>query len=260
VANKLTIGDIRKLSVLTRKLQKQPRTIMFQPLPLENQEYLTVFSDTGFKKEELDGYALRGALHIRHTRPIYSDNGQSIKELTPCHILLAESRSMQTVCRSTYAAELLSAAAATDSSLPLVVTLYEVRTGPLGTEQLTQLRDQWLNKESYIRISVISDAKTFFESLKATMFNTPSENSLSGHVLTKREMHDKGLVDNIIWADTRDMYADGLTKGSVPRDALIDVMSGKLLLRHNIETFTRRTARRTYLANKLLTRTEITWI
>ena len=47
-----------------------------------------------------------------------------------------------------YAAELLSAAAATDSFLPLVVTLYEVRTGPLGTEQLKQLRDQGWNKES----------------------------------------------------------------------------------------------------------------
>ena len=75
-----------------------------------------------------------------------------------------------------------------------------------------------------------------------------------------REMHDKGLVDNIIWADTRDMYADGLTKGIVLRDALIAIMSGKLLLRHNIETFTRRMARRTYLANMLLTRTELTWI
>jgi len=137
VANRLTIGDIRKLNVLTRKLQKQPRTIVFQPLPLEKQEYLTVFSDAGFKKEELDGYALRGALHIRHTRPIYLDNGQPNKEPTPCHILLAESRSIKTVRRSTYAAELLSAeAAATDSSLPLVVTLHEVLTGPLGTEQL----------------------------------------------------------------------------------------------------------------------------
>jgi hypothetical protein len=92
------------------------------------------------------------------------------------------------------------------------------------------------------------------------MFKAPSENSLSGHVLWMREMHDKGLIDNIIWADTRDMYADGLTKGSVPRDALINAMSGKLLLRHNIETFIRRMARRTYLANTVLTRSEITWI
>ena len=42
-----------------------------------------------------------------------------------------------------------------------------------------------------------------------------------------REIRDKGLIHNIIWADTGDMYADGLTKGSVPRDALNEVMSGK---------------------------------
>ena len=92
------------------------------------------------------------------------------------------------------------------------------------------------------------------------MFKAPSENSLSGHVIWMREMHDKGLVDNIIWADTRVMFADGLSKGSVPRDALNEVMSGKLLLRRNIETFIRRMTRRTYLANTLLTRTELTWI
>ena len=214
----------------------------------------------GLKKEELDGYALRGALYIRHTRLIYTGNGQHTKEQTPCHVLLAESRSIKTVCRSTYAAELLSAAAATDSVLPLVVTLHEVRTSQLGTEQIKLIRDQGWNKETFTRISIISDAKSVYESLKATMFKAPAENSLSGHVLWMREMHDKGLVDNIIWADTRDTYADGLTKGSVPRDALNEVMSGKILLRHNIETFTRRMLRRTYLAKASLLRTELLWI
>jgi hypothetical protein len=31
---------------------------------------MTVFSDAGFKKEEIDGYALRGALYIRRKKPI----------------------------------------------------------------------------------------------------------------------------------------------------------------------------------------------
>ena len=162
--------------------------------------------------------------------------------------------------RSAYAAKLLSAASATDSVLPLVVTLHGVRTGPLGTEQLKLIRDQGWNKETFTRISIVLDAKSVHESLKATMFKAPSENSLSGHVLWMRETHDKGLVDNIIGADARDMYADGLTKGSVPRDSLNEVMSGKILLRHNVETFTRRMMRRTYLAKTSLLRTELLWI
>ena len=32
--------------------------------------------------------------------------------------------------------------------------------------------------------------------------------------------------------DTRDMAADGLTKGSVDRKALVDIMDGKLVVRH----------------------------
>ena len=213
-----------------------------------------MFSDAGFKKEELDGYALRGAVYLRHTRPIYQENGQPTQEATNCHILLAESRSIKTVCRSTYAAELLSAAAATDSSLPLTITLQEVRTGPLGAEHLKIIKEQGWNQDIAIRISIVLDAKSVYESLKATMFKAPAENSLSGHVLWMREMHDKGLIHNVLWSDTRDMYADGLTKGSVPRDALVELMTGNILLRHNIETFNRRFIRKSYLC-ELITRT-----
>ena len=51
-------------------------------------------------------------------------------------------------------------------------------------------------------------------------------------------MHDKGRVDNIIWAGTRGMYAVELTTGSVPRVALIEAMSGKgTILKRLLEQF-----------------------
>ena len=83
-----------------------------------------------------------------------------------------------------------------------------------------------------------------YESLKATTFKLPVENSLFGHVLWLREMHTKGLIQDIVWTDTRDRYADGLTKGVIKRDALRELMKGTMKLRHPVAVCTRR-ARRT---------------
>ena len=134
----------------------------------------------------------------------------------------------------------MSAATATDVMMPLTVTLYELRNGPLGAERLKMIRDVGWTQENFICTHVLIDAKSVFESLRATIFKPPAENSLSGHVLWLREMHDKGLVSRIVWTDTRDMYADGLTKGVIKRDALYEAMSGKIQLRHSVNICIRR--------------------
>ena len=54
------------------------------------------------------------------------------------------------------------------------------------------------------------------------------------------------MTRDFIWTDTRDMYADGLTKGAVSRDALREVMTGIIMLRHDVEFFNRRIKRMTY--------------
>ena len=38
------------------------------------------------------------------------------------------------------------------------------------------------------------------------------------------------------WVDTRDMFADGITKGSLDRQALQDVMRGVWVLKHAMES------------------------
>ena len=78
------------------------------------------------------------------------------------------------------------------------------------------------------------------ESLKATTFKPPVENSLSGHVLWLREMHSKGLVTDIVWTDTRDMYADGLTKGIIKREALYEISAGTFQLGRPVDVCTKR--------------------
>ena len=77
--HKLTVEDVKKLNVIIKKVKSNPVTLTFRPLGIDNdQEHMTVFSDAGFKKEEIDGYALRGALYIRHKDPMYIADGAPV--------------------------------------------------------------------------------------------------------------------------------------------------------------------------------------
>ena len=82
------------------------------------------------------------------------------------------------------------------------------------------------------------DAKSVYESLNATNFKPPAENSLAGHVLWIREMTDKKLI-----GETRDMLADGLTKGAISRDGLQNAMDGKFRFTQPIATSERKCLR-----------------
>ena len=235
VASKLTIGDILRLNVLCKRLQKKPCSIKYEYMHYGNHKtHLTVFSDAGLKKEEKDGYAIRGATYLRHCEPIVSDQGVISSE-TKAHLLHVESRSIKTVCRSTYAAELMASTAAADVLIPMAITMMEIQEGPIGTEKLKLLRENGWGCDVPIVTRLTLVAKSALESLKALTFKPPSENTLAGHVLWLREMMLKKLICFITWVDTRDMLADGLTKGSVPRDRLEDAMEGKVFMEHNVE-------------------------
>jgi hypothetical protein len=225
--------------VLTKRLQKKPATIQYKALKSNPRtQTLTVFSDAGFKKEETDGYALRGAVYLRHFEPLYQGDGTPLAGVS-CHMLRAESRSLKTVVRSTYAAELLSAAAAGDSLFNLTVTLNEVMYGPLGGERIKIFKDTGTlygednptqggktNMQNEICTALCIDARSVFESVRAKNFKPPAESSVAGHVLWIREQLQRKIIHNVVWVDTRDMLADGLTKGSVPRDSIDEAMLG----------------------------------
>ena len=48
--------------------------------------------------------------------------------------------------------------------------------------------------------------------------------SLLCHIQYIRELLDKGIIQYLFWIDTRDVIADGLTKGAVDRNALHTLM------------------------------------
>ena len=48
-----------------------------------------------------------------------------------------------------------------------------------------------------------------------------------------RELLDYGVLDAFAWTDTRDMLADGMTKGAIDRKDLHEVMAGNICILHD---------------------------
>ena len=64
-------------------------------------------------------------------------------------------------------------------------------------------------------------AGSLFDAVRASDVGDPAESSLKLHVIALRDKLERGILRRFWWADTRDMLADGLTKGGVCRDALV---------------------------------------
>eukprot|EP00959_Pyramimonas_sp_CCMP1952_P068471 1428882-Pyramimonas_sp.AAC.1 len=47
---------------------------------------------------------------------------------------------------------------------------------------------------------------------------------------------ERGIVHSILWCDTRDMTADGHTKGSIGREMLLQDMGGTQSFTHNLKS------------------------
>eukprot|EP00959_Pyramimonas_sp_CCMP1952_P405044 8489071-Pyramimonas_sp.AAC.1 len=49
---------------------------------------------------------------------------------------------------------------------------------------------------------------------------------------------ERGIVHSIQWCDTRDMTADGQTKGGIDRETLLQVMGGMHTFKHDLKRHT----------------------
>ena len=122
--------------------------------------------------------------------------------------------------RSTYAAELLSLLDAVGEGNLIATAIDEVQSGATTARQLL---DRHSECQRSIQHDAAVDAKAVFDGITAEQLKTPAEKQLFHHALAMREYLESGHVDRLWWLDTLAMLADGMTKGSVERGALIKV-------------------------------------
>ena len=212
-SHKSQIQHVLKLNKLLKWVQHHPNKLHFKRFSRAH-THLRVISDAAFKRENEEGYALRGALYVRI-------EGDDFGVQNACaHILDWTCRAQRHVARSTFAAELLSAADAVDQGILISHMMYEVQHGPLTAAAARQRRDHM----GFVPMTLAVDAKSVYAAVTASFLKTPAEKSLLSQVQYIRELLDSFVLRSIIWADTRDMQADGLTKGAVDRQALHDLM------------------------------------
>ena len=95
---------------------------------------------------------------------------------------------------------------------------HEFAYGPLSASDGRQLREGQLQTTVHIEAAI--DAMSVYAAVTADRVKAPAEKSLLSHVQFVRELLDKGIVRALIWLDTRDMTADGMTKSAVDRAAI----------------------------------------
>ena len=76
------------------------------------------------------------------------------------------------------------------------------------------------------------DAYSVFAAITATFIKMPADNGQLVHLHFIREQLDNGVLKALAWIDTRDMIADGMTKGAVDREALHAAMDGIIRMSH----------------------------
>ena len=83
-----------------------------------------------------------------------------------------------------------------------------------------------------LELHACCDAQSVFSGITAENVKLPAERHTLYHAQWVRELLDACTLRALWWLDTRDCVADGLTKGSVPRDDIVAAMAGQWLIKH----------------------------
>ena len=238
VTHKPKVIHLKRLNAVLRWMQANPKRLTF--CPAKGPSTLRCVGDAAFKREEEAGHSLRGALFLRSFGGITTRaENQSVGGITTSHsefsnssivhIVDAVCKSQRHVTRSTFSSELLSACDTIDHGMLLALSLHEFSKGPQSTFSARQLREfgGW-----DVKLALYVDAMSVYAAVTATFIKIPAEKSLLSHIQYLRELLDTKVLEALAWIDTRDMVADGLTKGSVEREALHECMSGRWKLNH----------------------------
>ena len=253
VTHKPKIIHVKRLNAVLRWMQANPKRLTFRPAT--GPSHLRCVGDAAFKKEEEAGHSLRGALFLRSFSDInpgvteseasahQNKNNSSVNpgranvftQSCVVHIIDAICKAQRHVTRSTFSSELLSASDTVDHGMLLALSLHEFSAGAQSAAEAKSLRETggW-----NVKLSLFVDAMSVYAAVTATFIKIPAEKSLLSHIQYLRELLDTKVLEALVWIDTRDMVADGLTKGSVDRDALHKCMAGIWMLQHSAQAWT----------------------
>ena len=141
-----------------------------------------------------------------------------------CSPLGSICKSHRLVIRSSYGAELLAAAHGMEDVYPTIITLIEIAKGVRTADQIKRYREHG-NLE--LDVTLTLDAEGVYNLLVNRDLAAPAEKTLLGHVAWIRELLRNRATKRMQWCDTRDMVADGHTRGSIDRTALLQAMNGE---------------------------------
>jgi hypothetical protein len=211
---------------------------------MECSEEVDIHTDSGYRRltgedDEQKGYGMRG-LNVLRRGKRSSKYGKGVhgnehpNKDSVVHLIDSACKSHRLQIRSSYSAETLAAAHGLEDAYPTLITLHEIRHGVFTPESLKNLRE---HGGLAIKVTLTIDAESVYKSLTSRDLKVPTEKTLLGHVSWVRELLAAGIVDSVQWCDTRDMTADGHTKGSIDRAGLIAVMSGRQSYKHDTKRY-----------------------
>ena len=208
---------MRDLNKLVRWLKRTPQVLVYKRL--QPPVRLVAVSDSSFSAGDTQGLVMRGCVLLLVDGTGNASPGGHVQ------VLDWYARKQPHVCRSTFAAELHAVLDAVNQAIVVQALLTELRHGPMTATALADM--QGVGKLSP-PLHVCVDAKSVWDSVVADPTAVPADKHLFLHVRKMREWLDDGLIAKWWWIDTTDMLADGLTKGSVPRNALLQVAGGEV--------------------------------
>ena len=137
------------------------------------------------------------------------------------------SKKQRRVCRSTFAAELFSANDTADLLYVIALAVEEVEFGCKGVDQLKQAHMSGFS----VPLMLCIDDMSVFSAVNCDHLKLPAERSLLIQLLWLQEQIKRNVL-RLVWLDTRDMVADGMTKGSIDRLRIHMLMGALLMIEH----------------------------
>jgi len=202
---------LKEANRVLRYVKKHPGRLFFRRLV--GVIRFVVISDSAFHAGEHDGLATRGAFYV-----LMDGNGK-VSPGGNGNVLDYVTKKQSHVCRATFGAELHALLDAVSHALKMLSCLHEVEKGIHTAAQLVQVQE----RGGYVyELHACIDAKSVFDICANPSDPHPADEHLTVHVLKVKEWLQRAVLRVLWWIDTRDMLADGLTKGKCLRDGIED--------------------------------------